>query len=226
MAVLLKCNKIKKLGVNQLKQVKEACEASAHLEVKDDQVRRLANKSLPELKLLGKKRVAEAEVSEDSKKMEEMDPIILEISTAKPTDIKWSTMKDKFRELNPSLEIAYIRFKDNCGHIGVYDKLKKLSFTPSIEIEGVHFAIKRCEGDELIEFWSKHGSHFDLCIGKSQKEKKGKGKKNPNDLKKEVELGGEIYNSLTPIKMRTRKILALTKDGEKIENENEKFVHT
>lgn len=60
-AVVLKCNKIKKLGVNKAQQIATACKGSQALEFNPDgtKVRRTGNASLPE-KVETKKRDAKA----------------------------------------------------------------------------------------------------------------------------------------------------------------------
>jgi len=124
-----------------------------------------------------------------------------------------------------------MRFKDNSGNIGVHVKKgAKLEFTKTLEIEKSTFSINQCEGDDLIEFWSRHGGHFDMITSNDNKKSyndKSSGKKkkaDPKVLKKEVTLGGEIYNNMEPIRQRTRKILSVTKDGDRLEGHNAQFL--
>ncbi len=88
---------------------------------------------------------------------------ILEISADKPIEFKWKLIQDEFKNLNPDLNVVYLRFKDSNGQIGLYKKSnEEIKFVPEFEIEGVRFTITKCEGDNLINFWKEHGSHFEL----------------------------------------------------------------
>lgn len=118
----------------------------------------------------------------------------MEISADKPIDFKWKNIQDEFKNLNPNLNVVYLRFKDSNGHIGIYKKSKEdVNFVPEFEIEGVKFTIKNCEGDNLLNFWKEHGDHFEFCVGKNKKlgDKKKKHQVDKNKLKNAVTLGDE-----------------------------------
>jgi hypothetical protein len=202
--LLLNCNKIKALNVTK----GDICEVVKHSNLVElDQsgekyVRRKDNKPLPELKLLSKKRRADADIDlcdNDNEKEEELqlDPIILEIHSDQEIEFKWKDLQEEFRRLNPNLNVVYLRFNKQDGHIGLFKKSDEdLKFTEEFEFNGVKFTVKRCEGDNIIDFWKIHGTHFEICIGrKKQNDKKGRGKRgvDPNLLKKPVTLGGETY---------------------------------
>jgi len=95
-------------------------------------------------------------------------------------------------------------------------------------IDGITFTVKKCEGDELINFWKDHGSHFEMCIGRNKKfqERKLKkgGKSNNNIIKNPVTLGDETYYDIAKIKNRARTILNTTKDGEKVSGIDHQFL--
>lgn len=117
----------------------------------------------------------------------------MEISADKEIEFKWKNIQDEFKKLNSNLNVVYLRFKDCNGHIGLYKKSnQEITFTPELEIEGVKFTIKKCEGDNLINFWKEHGSHFEFCVGKSKS--MGDNRKNKfdkNRLRNPVTLGDE-----------------------------------
>jgi len=128
------------------------------------------------------------------------------------------------------MNVVYLRFNTTAGHIGIFKYSdNELKFQPEFELQGVKFTVKKCEGDELINFWKDHGSHFEMCVGKNKKitDRKGKrGKRvDPNELKKEVKLGDETFDDLSKVKTRMRRILSTSKDGEKISSPDHEFIY-
>jgi len=116
----------------------------------------------------------------------------LEISADKPISFKWQNIQDEFKKLNSDLNVVYLRFKDSNGHIGIYKKSnEEIIFVPEFEIEGVKFTIKKSEGDNLINFWKEHGSHFEFCVGKTKTMDKKRKQVDKNRLKNPVILGDE-----------------------------------
>lgn len=93
-----------------------------------------------------------------------------------------------------------------------------------MEIEGIEFTFKKCEGDNLISFWKEHGSHFEFCLGKNKQQKNGKKQVDKNRLRSSVTLGDEVYNEVSKIRARSRNILMNTKDWEKIKEDDQKFL--
>jgi hypothetical protein len=228
---ILNCNKIKKVNATK-EEIINACKLSSQLELSGERVRRSGNKPLPELKFLNKKtKRKDEDDQEEDKEAENFDPVILEFSADKEPAFKWKAIQDKYRELNPNLSVAYLRFNNNKGHMGVFNSHEELKFVENFEIEGVNFTVKRCEGDELINFWKEHGSHFEMCIGRNKKSDKkggrkerGREKKDVNYLKNAVTLGDEIFTDVTKIRARARRILTSTKDGEKIASPDHDFL--
>jgi hypothetical protein len=231
--LFLNCNKVKKFNVTKEYLVK-AIKLSQELELNssEDKIRRKGNKPLPELKLLKKKqkrKESESESEEEQEKGENdsYDPIILEIKSDKDTEIRWKNIQDEFALLNPHLTVAYMRFKTNSGHIGVFNKSgDEFKFNDKFTIEGVEFTVTKAQGDNLINFWRDHGSHFEMCIGKTKKiGKGGKTRRDTNYLKNSVTLANEVYTDVTKIKARSRTILHSNKDGEKIQAGDHDFLY-
>ena len=226
--LIMMCNKIKQLNATK-EEIISAIKLSKELELSGERVRRADSKPLPELKFLSKKTKRKEEDGE--KEEENFDPVILEISGDKEPDFKWKSIQDKYRELNPNLKIAYLRFNNLKGHIGAFNTQPELHFVENFEIEGVKFSVKRCEGDELINFWKEHGSHFEMCIGRNKRSDRkggrndrGKEKRDINYLKNAVTLGNESFTDVTKIRARARQILASTKDGDKISSPDHEFL--
>ena len=230
---ILACNKVKNSNTNK-EELINAIKLSSELELSGDRVRRVSNKPLPELKMLGKKsHRTETDDKEDEKDHKEadesFDPVILEISSDKEPEFKWKAIQDRFRELNPQLRVAYLRFNTGKGHIGVFNNQPELKFIGDFSIDGVNFNVKKCEGDELINFWKDHGSHFEMCIGKNKKFENRRGgkdrkRKDTNYLSAAITLGDEAFTDVTLIKSRARRILTSTKDGDKISTSDHNFL--
>lgn len=162
-------------------------------------IRRTNNKPLPELKLLQKKRNMEDKSKKDAEldneNDDEQDNVILKVvSVNGDTDIKWQKIMEYLRVENKHLNVVYMRFNKNEGHIGVTrHSNSEIEVKENLKVENVDFKVTKCEGEDLINFWKDHGSHFEHCIGKNKRDNKKKGK-NLRDkfiLKKPVELAGE-----------------------------------
>ena len=175
--LLLKCNKIKNAGWT-LDEIKEGIKLSNNIELDKDEkkVRRKDNKPLPELVLLAKKRK-----KEKKEEKEEKEPIILIFHCKEPNESKWKDVCNKFEEENKELNIIYKRFKDTTGHIviGPNEDKEEIKFKDKFICDDIEYEVKKCEGDDLINFYKNHGEHYQMCI-KSKKNKNNKGKKNKN----------------------------------------------
>jgi hypothetical protein len=230
---ILACNKIKAQNATK-EEILEAAKMSKEIEVSGDKIRRSNNKPLPELKMLARKTkredTEEKDEKDDREAEESFDPVILQIhSNKEPETFKWKTIQEKFRDLNENLKVSYLRFNYQDGHIGVFNNNPELKFTTEFVIDGVTFTVSKCEGDELINFWKDHGSHFEMCIGRNKKfDNKKRSERHKKDdrgiLKNPVTLGDETFTDVGKIKSRARRILSLTKDGEKISHPDHDFL--
>ena len=175
--LLLKCNKIKNAGWT-LDEIKEGIKLSNNIELDIDEkkVRRKDNKPLPELVLLAKKRK-----KEKKEEKEEKEPIVLIFNCKEPNESKWKDVCNKFQEENKELDIIYKRFKDTTGHIVVRpnEDKEEIKFKDKFICDDIEYEVKKCEGDDLINFFKDHGEHYQMCI-KSKKNKNNKGKKSKN----------------------------------------------
>jgi hypothetical protein len=175
--LLLKCNKIKNAGWT-LDEIKEGIKLSNNIELDKDEkkVRRKDNKPLPELVLLAKKRK-----KEKKEEKEEKEPIVLIFNCKEPNESKWKDVCNKFQEENKELDIIYKRFKDTTGHIVVRpnENKEEIKFKDKFICDDIEYEVKKCEGDDLINFFKDHGEHYQMCI-KSKKNKNNKGKKSKN----------------------------------------------
>ena len=228
----LNCNKIKRLGI-KTEEIVNAVKASSLLELSadDSKIRRKGNKPVPELSLLKKKITRETDGKSAEKKSKENDktaePVIYEIQAEKEVEFGWKTIQTELKAKNPSLEIVYIRFSKDSGHIAVLKYLNKdITITDQVSVEGVNFKVKKCEGDDLVNFYKHHGSHLEMCLGKNKKfdRTKRESRRDENILKNPVTLGDETYSDLTKIKSRARRVISTTQDNEKVPSPDHDFV--
>ena len=245
---LLKCNKCKKAGWT-VDDLKEGIKLSDKLELDktENKVRRKDNKALPELALLSKKRKKEKENEEEKEEEEHREPVILMFTCEEPNDSDWKEVCQAFKDENPELNIIYSRFKFNLGHISVIPKSDdELKFKDKFSFNDVEYTVKKCEGEDLINFYKDHEKHYKMCVemhkrkNKKNQKNKSKGKnKNKNKkekkenninlsqtipLKEEVSLGEKKFKDAALIKAETRRIINDTKDDEKLKEKDHKFV--
>ena len=243
---LLKCNKIKKAGWTK-EELKDGIKLSDKIELDktENKVRRKDNKPLPELVLLSKKRKND---DEDDEK-EQKEPIILMFTCEESNKSNWKDICQAFKNENSDLNIIYSRFKDNLGHIAIIPDDEDIKFKDKFTYDEVEFTVKKCENEDLINFFKEHGDHYKMCVqmherrnkkgkkggkgGKGGKGKDNKNKKKKNDnmqnkedtiLKKEVTLGDLKFKDAALIKAETRKIIVDTKDYEKLDEKKQKFM--
>lgn len=175
--LFVKCNKIIKAKWTKDNLI-EGIKSSSIIELDDilSKVRRKNNPPLPELKILNKKRKKETKTSNKEEEEEKTaflsDPIILQITTDKEILTKWKDIIEEFKAQNEGLNVVYSRFKGIEGHFGILiPQEAELKFTDVFTLQGIEFKVKKCEGDDLIDFWKNHGLHYEFCT----KEKKEKG---------------------------------------------------
>ena len=181
--LLLKCNKIKNAGWT-IDEIKEGIKLSEEIELdkEEKKVRRKDNKALPELVLLNKKRKKEKK-NEEEKEKEEKEPVVLMFTCKEPNESKWKDVCKSFQDENEELDVIYKRFKDTTGHIVIRPKDEsEIKFKDKFKCDDIEYEVKKCEGDDLINFFKDYGEHYQMCI--KNKDKKNKNKKYKNKKSK------------------------------------------
>lgn len=238
--VILKCNKIKANGWTK-DEIKTALKSSTLIELDEteNQIRRKGNPPLPKLELLNKKR--KNPEKENNKKAEPVkdadnkDPVILRMTCEKKTESSWKNIIDQFKTLNPELNVIYARFKETEGHVGIIlnssQNADELKYTEKFELDGIEYTVKNCEGEDLIEFWKNHGTHYEFCTkkklrndAKKNNKKMQKSQKNSNYLDEAVKLGESEYKDVASIKNDVRKMINSYKDDEKLSDKDQKYI--
>ena len=175
--LLLKCNKCKNAGWT-LDDIKSGIKLSENIELdkEEKKVRRKDNKPLPELKLLTKKRK-----KEEKKEEEEKEPIVLMFTCKEPNESNWKDICNTFEKENEELKVIYKRFKDTVGHLVISpENDEEIKFKDKFVFDNVEYNVKKCEGEDLINFYKDHGEHYKMCVKGKNKKGKGKNKKNKN----------------------------------------------
>lgn len=162
--ILLRCNKIKNNGW-QKQDIVEGIKLSTEIELDEnnEKVRRKDNKPLPALNLLSKKR-ARPEKKAETKK--ENEKFILIFQTEKETNSKWKDLYNIFQSINKDdLKVIYTRFKNKVGHFVVIPKnIDNFKFSKKFIYEGIEYNVKLCENEDLINFNTEHGNHYEECL--------------------------------------------------------------
>lgn len=87
------------------------------------------------------------------------------------------------------------------------------------------------EGEALKEFWSAQGGHYQFCIAtrlraarKQAKQRQMDKRENVKRTKNSYEIAGVYYLDINKVKSKSRAILNLKKDGERLEGNDEEFI--
>ena len=101
-----------------------------------------------------------------------------------------------------------------------------------VDIAGKKFTFTETKGEELKDFWQKQQSHFQYCIAPKMRLAK-KNQRKVNELKREEKskrqkqsftIAGVYYMDINKVKSKSRAILNIKKDGEKLDQADEDFM--
>lgn len=101
----------------------------------------------------------------------------------------------------------------------------------TMKIEDHDFKFHVTEGEDLKKFWQEQGGHFNFCIQNKVRQAK-KAQKIRNQEKRETvkraktsfEIAGVYYLDINKVKSKSRAILNLKQDGERIEGNDADFL--
>ena len=217
--IIMQCKKVQKSSWDK-NMIIESIKDSTQVELNPEKtkIRRIGNKPLPELneqKMLSKKR--NREKKEKKEKEDKISPIILIFTSDKECTLKWYDIESKYKSLNPTLSIIYTRFMKNEGHFGVIptganskEGENDINFVKEFEIDENKFSVKLCEGKDLEKFMEENQSHLDFCVNKERAKRLKK--KNKTNLEEPIKLGEEVFNDISKIKEKIRKMMSQVKD--------------
>ena len=101
----------------------------------------------------------------------------------------------------------------------------------TMQIQEKSFKFSKLEGEELKEFYTAHQGHYNFCIQnkvrmakKQAKQRNVEKKENVKRAKTSYEIAGVYYLDINKVKSKSRAILNLKKDGERLADNDEAFV--
>ena len=93
------------------------------------------------------------------------------------------------------------------------------------------FKFSKLEGEPLKSFWQDQGGHYNFCIQhklraakKAAKQRNFEKRENVKRAKTSYEIAGVFYLDINKVKSKSRAILNLKRDGDKLEGNDEAFV--
>jgi len=215
--VLLKCNKLKGMTQSQ-EEVANAVALSGEVELSADRmsVRRVGSRPLPTLDS-SKKTVAPAKPAKV-----EISPLILKFSLPEESKATWKELRDTYRCKFSEQELWYVRLHDTDGHIGIPSNAPAVVvdtlLNEGLDIVGNRASFTKIEGDELLQFWKDHGSHYDMC------NQQGRNRKDKRPSKAQLKFGGKIFPTSAKVKTYIKSLLSATKEGSPVDPQYHNFL--
>lgn len=202
MEYLMKCQKLMK-QTTSVQQMVAAIRNSSILEYKDLTFRRTGNSSVPELVAAKKSTVPK-----------ELPSLLYKVVTDGDEEVKctWKDIKTAFSEKHPDIELQYTRFQVNEGTLGINGMTRDelLVDIGELTANGITFRVEKLAGDDLTDFFKKHGSHFDLC-------RKGKRETVREARHSQHTLGGKSFKNAKKILSYLKSIQNATTNGSEVE---------
>lgn len=168
------------------------------------------------------------------------DPIIVYYNTTIPEGeefkVNWKEVEAKVKEAYPKLKLIYSRGGQNDGHMAfsslrLNQELFDTMTTTKMTVEDHEFTFCRAEDDCLKDFWQDHGNHYSFCtqnrVRFAKKQAKAKMMEKRESVKRaktSFEIAGAIYLDIGKVKSKSRAILNLKKDGERLTGNDEAFM--
>ena len=101
----------------------------------------------------------------------------------------------------------------------------------TLTIKEKSYKFTKLAGEPLKEFWSNEGGHYNFCIQNKLRQAKKAAKARFQEKKESVkraktsyEIAGVYYLDINKVKSKSRAILNLKRDGERLEGNEEEFV--
>ena len=152
--------------------------------------------------------------------------------------VSWKDIEKLIKTKFDKLKCVYSRSDKYEGDLAISSyklnkpQYEKLCDLKNIDIEGKKFSFAETKGEDLKEFWQKQQSHFQYCIAPKIRLAKKNARK-VNELKREEKtkrqkqsytIAGVYYMDINKVKSKSRAILNIKKDGEKLDKADEDFM--
>lgn len=168
------------------------------------------------------------------------NPIIVSYNTTvaegEEFKVDWKQVEKAIKEKFAGLKLIYSRMDPHGGHVAFSqlrlkrDLLDELCKEP-LPCQERPFTFAITEGEDLKEFWQKQGGHYQFCIQnrlrtakKAQKAKQIEKRESVKRAKTSYEIAGVYYLDINKVKSKSRAILNLKKDGERIDGNDAEFL--
>ena len=150
--------------------------------------------------------------------------------------VDWKMVEHAVKDNYPKLKLVYSRMEGHGGQLAFSQlRLKKEEMDrlckEALKIEGFDFKFKQTEGEDLKKFWQEQGGHFNFCVQnkirqakKNQRVRQQEKRETVKRAKTSYEIAGVYYLDINKVKSKSRAILNLKKDGEKIEGNDAEFL--
>ena len=150
--------------------------------------------------------------------------------------VDWKEVEKNVKEHFPKLKLIYSRADPHAGDLALSNlRIKNELVTEltakSLKIQGKDFAFSITEGEALKEFWQKQGGHYQFCIQnrlrmakKASKMRQIEKKESVKRAKTSYEIAGVYYLDINKVKSKSRAILNLKKDGERLDGNDVEFM--
>lgn len=215
--ILLKCNKLKAMTQSP-EEVANAVALSGELELSPDRtsVRRVDNRPLPTLGA-SQKTIAPAQPAKVV-----ISPLILKLVLPEESKATWKELRDAYRAKFSEQELWYVRLHDTDGHIGIPSnapaEVVDTLLNEGLDVAGIMAHFVKIEGDELLQFWKDHGSHYDMC------NQQGRNRKDKRPTKSQLKFGGKLFPSSAKVKTYIKSLLSATKEGSPVDPQYHNFL--
>ena len=163
-----------------------------------------------------------------------------DIDEEKDADYKvnWKDLNTMVAKKFDQVKVVYSRADKYEGDVAVSSyRLNKAQYAAfstlqDEEIGGKKFTFSETKGEELKDFWQKQGGHFQYCISAKLRFAR-KNQRKVQELKREERakrqkqsftIAGIYYTDINKVKSKSRAILNIKKDGEKLDKPDEEFM--
>lgn len=150
--------------------------------------------------------------------------------------VDWKEVERTIKEKFPKLKLVYSRADPHEGDLAFSNlRLKKdlieVLTTEALTIQGKEFKFQETAGEPLKDFWQKQGGHYQFCIQNRLRAAKKQARARQQEKKESVkraktsyEIAGQYYLDINKVKSKSRAILNLKQDGERLEGNDEEFM--
>ena len=160
----------------------------------------------------------------------------VELADGEEFKVNWKEVELAVRDAYPTLKLTYARGDDHGGQLAVSNLRLKTDVLDELlgkkmTIKEKSFKFSKLEGEPLKSFWQDQGGHYNFCIQhklraakKAAKQRNFEKRENVKRAKTSYEIAGVFYLDINKVKSKSRAILNLKRDGDKLEGNDEAFV--